>query len=92
MNKPNPRHVGNWIVTRKRYVWQLNDNGGRTKIENGQERVTVDLSVDMDALATFMAARAAHSKGGKSVLQDGLVVARVLSRERIADAPEGGPA
>jgi len=88
-----PSHAGTYTFTWPLRERQTNDNGGFSLVTVGRQHVTIELNVDMSALAEFMAMRAAASKRGISRLQDGMVVSRVLTVKVQRDdsqQPEGG--
>lgn len=51
--------------------------------EDGAERVTVDVSIDLPAIIERVCQMAAGTKHGKSILLGGLVAGRVVARERV---------
>lgn len=50
----------------------------------GVRRTVIDVAVDWDALAQFLAARALGSKSGRTRVQDGIIEARVIESKEVA--------
>lgn len=69
-------------VIRKRVP--LENGAGFTTIRDGTETVTVAVYVDAEAIAQWMAHKAARSKAGVSRAINGAVQVRVLERKRNA--------
>lgn len=70
-------------VSVPRSKWQEQEGGGpRRWVPDGDVLVTLDLDVDMKALAVYMGGRVLSSKSGRSVMQDGIVVAKLVRQER----------
>jgi hypothetical protein len=51
-------------------------------IPDGTEAFEVEVTVDLDALASWLGSRAASARSGVSRVQDGILVAKVTKRAR----------
>jgi hypothetical protein len=74
-----PSHVYTTTVRTQARDWGADHHRTRPA-----ENVTAELHIDLDALAEFMALRAAGSKSGVSKMQEGIILARVVKRTPVA--------
>jgi hypothetical protein len=88
--KPQPKAVGTYTIERElwHYDEKIDPETARrtyTRASDGTERITVELSIDLAALAHDMGLRAAHGRKGVSKAKDGIIVGRVIARARKAE-------
>jgi hypothetical protein len=83
IERPLYRYVKETVPERVSGSYTIPAHETERQVEDGAERVTVDVTMDLDAICSQISHMAAHTKRGHSILLGGLVTGRVVSRERI---------
>ena len=71
------------VTVNKRKKIPLVEGRGYSTVADGQERWSVEVSVDMEALAKVLGPKAVSAAGKKSVEASGLVVVKAIRCEQV---------
>lgn len=89
-NRRPQAHVhGVWITVERRKRVPATTGVGFTTVPDGKVDVLVELAVDVNALAVQLGSKAWRSKGKRSAIGSGMVVARVANE--LPHEPAGRP-